>query len=153
MSGGEERLLIACNNSDEAILLNTSDGKIIHRFDLSTFKRIPASLRIRRLSPAMAGEGLSRSGMLPGRGAGSGERKCPPLSFLFAAASLLAGGSHPTALLLNHDSSRLFRGPHRRADEIAVLDTASGKPVFIFRQSFPANNTAASDPGISRALA
>ena len=41
---GVERLLVASNNSDEAILLNTSDGKIIHRFDLSTFKRIPASL-------------------------------------------------------------------------------------------------------------
>jgi len=44
MSGGEERLLVACNNSDEALLLNTSDGKIVHRFDLSTFKHIPASL-------------------------------------------------------------------------------------------------------------
>jgi hypothetical protein len=42
--GGQESILVACNNSDEAILLHTSDGKIIHRFDLSTFKRIPASL-------------------------------------------------------------------------------------------------------------
>src|SRR6266446_6866384 len=44
ISGGEERLLVACNNSDEALLLNSSDGKIIHRFDLSRFKHIPASL-------------------------------------------------------------------------------------------------------------
>ena len=43
-SGGEERLLVANNNSDEAVLLNASDGKIIYRFDLSTMKRIPASL-------------------------------------------------------------------------------------------------------------
>lgn len=43
-SGGEERLLVANNSSDEAVLLNASDGKIIHRFDLSTMKRIPASL-------------------------------------------------------------------------------------------------------------
>ena len=43
-SNGMERLLVANNNSDEAVLLNTSDGKIVHRFDLSTFKRIPASL-------------------------------------------------------------------------------------------------------------
>src|SRR6202790_5108562 len=33
MQGGQERLLVACNNSDEALLLNTTDGKIIHRFD------------------------------------------------------------------------------------------------------------------------
>src|ERR1700693_3390328 len=44
LSGGEERILVASNNSDEAILLNVADGKIIHRFDLSTYKRIPASL-------------------------------------------------------------------------------------------------------------
>jgi len=40
-SGGEERLLVASHGSDEALLLNTSNGKIIHRFDLSTFRRIP----------------------------------------------------------------------------------------------------------------
>src|SRR2546423_1127189 len=43
-NSGEERLLVACNSSDEALLMNTGDGKIIHRFDLSTFKHIPASL-------------------------------------------------------------------------------------------------------------
>src|SRR5216684_137225 len=42
--GGQERILVACNHSDEAVLLNASDGKIVFRFDLSTFKRIPASL-------------------------------------------------------------------------------------------------------------
>jgi hypothetical protein len=44
MSGGEERILVASNHSDEAILLNSSDGKTVYRFDLSTFKRIPGSL-------------------------------------------------------------------------------------------------------------
>jgi hypothetical protein len=44
MSGGEERILVACNGSDEAVLLSTSDGKIVHRFDLSTYKRIPGAL-------------------------------------------------------------------------------------------------------------
>ena len=36
MSGGEERILVACNGSDEAVLLNSADGKIVHRFNLST---------------------------------------------------------------------------------------------------------------------
>src|SRR5690348_18351897 len=43
-SGGEERLLVANDNSDEAVLMNTGDGKIVYRFHLSTMKRIPASL-------------------------------------------------------------------------------------------------------------
>src|SRR5262245_21954543 len=41
---GGERNLIASHQSDEAILLNPADGKIIFRFDVSTFKRIPGSL-------------------------------------------------------------------------------------------------------------
>src|SRR5262250_618303 len=42
--GGVEQILVACQGSDEAILLNAADGKIVYRFDLSTFKRIPGSL-------------------------------------------------------------------------------------------------------------
>src|SRR5258708_17328352 len=41
---GEERILVACNGSDEAVLLNSADGKIVHRFNLSTYKRIPGTL-------------------------------------------------------------------------------------------------------------
>ena len=40
MSGGEERLLVASNISDEAILMNCSDGRIVRRFDLSTLETI-----------------------------------------------------------------------------------------------------------------
>src|SRR5580692_2623366 len=43
-SGGEERLLVANNNSDEAVLVNSASGRIVFRFDLSTFRQIPASL-------------------------------------------------------------------------------------------------------------
>src|ERR1700739_4780083 len=44
MSGGQQRILVACNGSDEAVLLNSADGKIVHRFNLSTYKRIPGTL-------------------------------------------------------------------------------------------------------------
>jgi len=30
--------------SDEAVLLNSADGKIVHLFNLSTYKRIPGAL-------------------------------------------------------------------------------------------------------------
>src|SRR5712692_3630932 len=126
--GGEERLLVACNNSDEAILLNAADGKIVYRFDLSTFKHIPASLPS---TAAMTSDGkrgfvslwnassVAELDLLNGR-----VRRVIPLR---KPASRLAGGSHPPALLLNHDNSRLFVALTNR-DEITALDTSSGSP-------------------------
>src|SRR4029077_18477824 len=146
VSDGEERLLVACNNSDEALLLNTSDGKIIHRFDLSTFKHIPASLPY---TSVMASDGrrgfvslwnastVAELDLLKGR-----VHRFIPLR---EPASPLAGGSHPTALLLNRDNSRLFVALTDR-DEIAVLDTASGKPVSYLSTKLPGQQYGGSDP-------
>src|SRR5712671_2770477 len=146
MSGGEERLLIACNNSDEAILLNTSDGKIIHRFDLSTFKRIPASLPYTSVITSDGRRGfvsLWNASQVAELDLAKGNvRRFIPLR---KPASLLAGGSHPTALLLNHDSSRLFVALTER-DEIAVVDTASGKPVSYLSTKLPGQQYGGSDP-------
>jgi len=145
-SGGEERLLVACNNSDEAILLNTADGKIVYRFDLSTFKHIPASLPY---TTAMTSDGKSgfvslwnastvvELDLLNGR-----VRRVIPLR---KPASPLAGGSHPTALLLNRDNSRLFVALTNR-DEIAILDTASGNPPFYLSTKLPGQQYGGSDP-------
>jgi len=146
MSGGEERLLIACNNSDEALLLNTSDGKIIHRFDLSTFKRIPASLPYTSVIASDGRRGfvsLWNASLVAELDLVKGNvRRFIPLR---KPASPLAGGSHPTALLLNHDSSRLFVALTDR-DEIAVLDTASGKPISYLSTKLPGQQYGGSDP-------
>src|SRR5216683_1450516 len=146
MSGGEERLLVACINSDEALLLNTIDGKIIHRFDLSTFKHIPASLPY---TSVMTSDG--RRGFVSLWNAstvaeldllkGSVRRFIP----LRKPASPLAGGAHPTALLLNRDNSRLFVALTDR-DEIAVLETATGKPVSYLSTKLPGQQYGGSDP-------
>src|SRR5260370_34853863 len=60
-------------------------------------------------------------------------------------ASALAGGSHPTALLLSRDNSKLFVALTDR-DEIAVLDTASGKPVSYLSTKLPGQQYGGSDP-------
>ncbi len=145
-SGGEERLLVACNNSDEAILLNAADGKIVYRFDLSTFKHIPASLPY---TAAMTSDGkrgfvslwnassVAELDLLNGR-----VRRVIPLR---KASSPLAGGSHPTALLLNRDNSRLFVALTNR-DEIAALDTASGNSLFYLSTKLPGQQYGGSDP-------
>jgi DNA-binding beta-propeller fold protein YncE len=145
-SGGEERLLVACNNSDEAVLLNTSDGKIIQRFDLSRFKRIPGSLPYTSVVTSDGKRGfvslwnastVAELDLVNGR-----VRRFIPLR---QPASPLAGGSHPTALLLNRDNSRLFVAL-TESDEIAALDTRTGKPVSYLSTKLPGQKYGGSDP-------
>jgi DNA-binding beta-propeller fold protein YncE len=145
-SGGEERLLVASNNSDEALLMNTTDGKIVHRFDLSRFKRIPGSLPY---TAVISRDG--RRGFVSLWNASSVaeldllNRRVRRFIPLRKPASPLAGGSHPTALLLNRDNSRLFVALTNR-DEIAVLDIATGKPVSYLSTKLPGQQYGGSDP-------
>jgi hypothetical protein len=146
MSGGVERILVACNHSDEAILLNAFDGKVIHRFDLSTFKRIPASLPY---SSAMTSDGkrgfvslwnassVAELDLLSGR-----VIRIIPLR---KPADPLEGGSHPTALLLSRDNSRLCVALTNR-DEIDVLNTATGRLVHALSTKLPGQKYGGSDP-------
>src|SRR6202035_4119741 len=60
-------------------------------------------------------------------------------------ASPLAGGSHPTALLLNSDNSRLFVALTYR-DEIAILDAAKGTPLSYLSTKLPGQQNGGSDP-------
>ena len=145
-SGGEERLLVANNNSDEAVLLNTRDGKIVHRFDLSTMKRIPASLPYTTVTTKDGKRGfvslwnassVAELDLLTGRVV----RIIP----LRKPASPLAGGSHPTALLLNREDSRLYVALTDH-DEIAVLDAGSGKVVSYLSTKLPGQKYGGSDP-------
>ncbi len=128
--GGEERLLIASNQSDEALLMDPADGKIVFRFDLSTFKRIPASLPYTTVMTRDGTRGfvsiwnasaVAEVDLIKGRVLRKIELEKP--------SAPLAGGSHPTALLLNRDSSVLFVALTNR-DQIVALDTRSGKTLY-----------------------
>jgi len=144
--GGEERILVACNNSDEAVLLNASDGRVIHRFDLSTFKRIPASLPYTTVitkdgkrgfvslwnASTLAEIDLERGKVL--RKIELGKPRTP-----------LAGGSHPTALLLNRDNSVLFVALTNR-DQIVALDPHDGKPLYTLSTKPEGQAYGGSDP-------
>jgi len=146
MSGGVERILVACNNSDEAVLLNSSDGKIIYRFDLSTFQRIPASLPYTTVMTSDGKRGfvslwnasaVAELDLLTGR-----VRHIIPLH---QPASPLVGGSHPTALLLSRDNSRLFVALTNR-DEVDVLDTNTGTLLYSLSTKLPGQKYGGSDP-------
>jgi hypothetical protein len=145
-SGGQERLLLASNHSDEAILLNTADGKIVQRFDLSTFKRIPASLPYTAVMTKDGKTGfvslwnasvVAELDLIGGR-----VRRMIPLR---KPSSPLASGSHPTALILNADDSRLFVALTDR-DEITVLDTSTGKALAYLSTRLPGQRYGGSDP-------
>ena len=146
MSGGEERLLVACNNSDEALLLNTADGKIIYRFDLSRFKRIPASLPYTAVMTSDGRRGfvsLWNASMVAELDLLKGHVR--RFVALRKPEPRLGGGSHPSALLLNRDNSRLFIALTDR-DEIAVVDTASGRAVSYLSTRLPEQQYGGSDP-------
>ena len=145
-SGGVERILVACNNSDEAILLNASDGQVIHRFDLSTFQRIPGSLPYTSVMTSDGKRGyvslwnasaVAELDLVSGRVV----RIIP----LRKPARPLDGGSHPTALLLNHDDTALFVALTNR-DEIDVLDTKSAKVLYALSTKLPNQKYGGSDP-------
>ncbi len=145
-NGGVEQLLVACNSSDEALLLNTADGHVLHRFDLSTFKRIPASLPF---AAVMARDGkrgfvslwnassVAELDLIAGRVS----RMIP----LRKPTAPLEGGSHPSALVLSYDDSRLFVALTNR-DEIAVLDTKTGKLLYSLSTKLPNQKYGGSDP-------
>jgi DNA-binding beta-propeller fold protein YncE len=146
MSGGEERILVASNNSDEAILLNSSDGRLVQRFDLSTFKRIPGSLPY---TTAMSSDGkrgwvsLWNASAVAELDLARGQvRRMIPLR---KPAAPLEGGSHPTALLLSRDDSRLFVALTNR-DEIDVIDTNGGKVLYTLSTKLPGQKYGGSDP-------
>jgi DNA-binding beta-propeller fold protein YncE len=145
-SGGRERLLVANNNSDEAVLMNAGDGKIVHRFDLSTMKRIPASLPYTTVMTKDGKRGfvsLWNASSVAELDLTNGRvlRMIP----LRKPESPLAGGSHPTALLLNRENTRLYVALTDR-DEIAVLDTESGKVLSFLSTKLPGQIYGGSDP-------
>ena len=143
---GEERILVASHQSDEAVLFNPAGGKVICRFDVSTFKRIPGSLPY---TTVITNDG--KRGYISLWNAstvveldlirGKVFRKIP----LGKPKAALAGGSHPTALLLNRDSSLLFVALTNR-DQIVALDTRTGKTSFTLSTKPQGQSYGGSDP-------
>ena len=145
-SGGQERILVASNSSDEALLLNTGDGKVIHRFDLSMFKRIPATLPYTAVMTPDGKRGFvslwNGSAVAELDLVGGGVTRTITLRKPEAG---LNGGSHPTALLLNQDGSRLYVALTNR-DEIAAIDAHTGTVLSYLSTKLPGQKYGGSDP-------
>ena len=127
VAGNREKLLVADNLSDDALLLDATTGDVIHRFDLSTHLVVPASYPYGVVATKDGKRGycsLWNASRVAELDLESGRivRMIP----LLAPSSSIAPGSHPTAMLLSPDENRLYV-TLSNADRVAVIDTATGE--------------------------
>ncbi|MDP9158678.1 MAG: phosphoesterase [Acidobacteriota bacterium] len=124
-----DRLLIANNLSDNVVLLNARDGHVLQSFDLSTHESVPASFPY---TVAASRDGkrawcslwnLSRVAELD-----LGTGKVSRWTSLLEPSDPLSPGSHPTAMLLNHDESILYVAL-ANADRVAAISTVTGQVI------------------------
>jgi len=123
-----ERLLVANNYSDSAILIDSASGQIIHQFDLSTSQLIPSAYPYTVTVSRDGRRGwcsLWNASAVAELDLQSGQvvRQIP----LAKPESEIAPGSHPTALLLSPDEKTLYV-TLSNADLVAGISTADATP-------------------------
>ena len=128
---GRDRLLVADNLSDNAVLLDIADGRILQQFDLSTNPMVPASFPYAVVATSdgrHAWCSLWNASQVAELDLVSG-RVARWISLLQPKSDTLPG-SHPTALLLSRDQKLLYVAL-ANADAVAAVDTASGELVHL----------------------
>jgi DNA-binding beta-propeller fold protein YncE len=129
--GGSDKLLVANNYSDSAVLLDSGDGKTVETFDLSAHDLIPSEFPytvVATRDGSRAWVSLWNASQVAELDLAAGKVK-DKIS-LMPPADPLAPGSHPTALLLSPDESLLFVAL-ANADRVIVISTADGSRVGV----------------------
>ena len=143
---GPDKLLVANNYSDNVVLLDSVNGAMLQRFDLSTHQMIPSSFPYtvvathdgRRAwcslwnASRVAELDLEHGTIV--RWISLREPKDPT-----------APGSHPTALLLSPDEKLLYVAL-TNADQVAVVDTSTGNQLHLLSTSLPGQKSAGTSP-------
>ena len=147
ISGDEgDELLIANNLSDNVLLFDARDGRVLQSFDLSTHDSVPVSFPYTVVASRDGKRAwcslwnLSRVAELDLVN-GEVARWTP----LLEPKDPLAPGSHPSALLLNHDESILYVALSN-ADRVAAISTATGRVISFFDTNTAGQKFAGSDP-------
>jgi len=125
--GGHERLLVADDLSDDALVLDAAGGGIIQRFNLSRHVDVPSAYPY----AVVATRDGKRGWVSLWNGSAVDELdldegKLVRRIALLPPTSPAGPGSHPTALLLSPDEKRLYV-TLANSDRVAVIDTASGR--------------------------
>jgi len=143
---GSDKLLVANNLSDNAVLLDSSDGRVLHKFDLSTNQMIPSSFPYSVVTTRDGGRAWcslwnsSRVAELDLE-KGAVTRWIP----LLEPKDPTAPGSHPTALLLSPDEKLLYVALSN-ADAVASVNTQSGEVVHLSSTNLPRQEHAGTYP-------
>ncbi len=145
-SQGADRILVAANFSDSALLLDSSSGQIIQAFDLSIGEVVPSAYPhsvIATLDGKRAWCSLWNASSVVELDLSGGKiiRSIP----LLAPKQKAAPGSHPNALALSPDEKTLFV-TLSNADRVALIDTQSGKIVRELDTRLSAQQLAGSTP-------
>lgn len=143
---GREELLVADNLSDDALLLDASSGKILHRFDLSRGRHVPATFPYGVVATPDGRTGfcsLWNASAVAELDLTSGtvRRRIP----LLKPAEPTAPGSHPSALLLSPNGKRLFV-TLSNDDRVAVINVTTGKVTAMLSTEMPGQEYGGTDP-------
>jgi DNA-binding beta-propeller fold protein YncE len=124
---GRDRLLVANNLSDNAVLLDVASGKVLQRFDLSTSDRVPSSFPYTCVATRDGRRSwcsLWNASRIAELDLTSGQ--VLPWVKLLEPEDPIAPGSHPTAMLLSPDE-RLLYVALSNVDTVAAVSTESGE--------------------------
>ncbi len=125
-AGGADRLLIADNLSDDALLMDTTTGAVVHRFDLSSVATVPAAYPItvtatrdgrRGFAALWNGSAVVELDLVRGRELGRVALLPPKVP--------TAASSHPAALTLSPDERTLYAALANR-DMVAAVSVPAG---------------------------
>jgi len=141
-----DKLLVANNLSDNAVLIDSASGRVVREFDLSTHALIPSSFPYAVVA-SRDGRRAWCSLWNASRVAeldlekGTVARWIP----LLEPKDPIAPGSHPTAMVLSPDEKLLYVALSN-ADRVEVVSTQSGARVGILDTDFPEQQFAGTFP-------
>ena len=147
-----DMLLVADNLSDDVILLDTADGKILKRFDLSAGEWVPNTYPFQ----VVVNKAHTRAWVSLWNASQVAEldlEKATVLRHITLRPDNLPAerSSHPSALLLSPDQRTLYVAL-ANTDEIAAVNTATGAPSLFYSTRLPGQKIFGSIP-VALALA
>ncbi|MBZ5597141.1 MAG: beta-propeller fold lactonase family protein [Acidobacteriia bacterium] len=143
---GGDQLLVANNLSDNVVLINSADGRVLKQFDLSTYKVVPSSFPYTVVA-SRDGRRAWCSLWNASRVAELDLEKGAVTRWisLLAPEDSTTPGSHPTALLLSPDEKYLYVALSN-ADRVAVVHAATGSVLSFLDTTLSAQKYAGTYP-------
>jgi len=143
---GGEKLLVAENLADDAIVLDAESGKVLQRFPLSTAAVVPAAFPYGVIATRDGKTGfcsLWNASAIAELDLETGQvvRRIP----LLAPESPVASGSHPTAMLLSPDQKYLYV-TLTNSDRVAMVDVEKGELAGLLSTELPEQQYGGSTP-------